>query len=89
MRNISSVNTESTKGIYKANITINTCHIDDWYKLSDNDRKFVTDERSRLGLGRGGGHGGRNREQGGLGRHQASTSQLTKANATYKRRLQH
>ena len=92
-RNISSIGSESTKGIYKPDGSINTGHIDNWYGLSDGDKKLVTDERSRLGLNRGGGRGrgGRGRGRGGRGGRGGnqfnSISKLTKANAKYKRKI--
>ena len=91
-RNISSLVSDGTKGIYKADGSINTGHIINWHQLSDEDKKTVTDERSRQGFGRGGGRGrgGRGRGRGGRGRGGRtgdSIYKLTKANAKYKRKI--
>ena len=49
-RNISGVDTdgETRSTIYNQDGLIFTGQISGWYKLSDEDRKIVTDERSRL-----------------------------------------
>ena len=91
-RNISSLVSDGTNGIYKADGSINTGHITNWHQLSDEDKKAVTDERSRQGFGRGGGRGrgGRGRGRGGRGRGGRtgdSIYKLTKANAKYKRKI--
>ena len=91
-RNISGVITDGPKGIYKADGGINTGHISNWHDLSSEEKKIVTDERSRLGFGRNGGRGrgGRGRGRGGRGGRGNGTDsihKLTKANARYKRKI--
>ena len=77
--------------IYNDDGSIITSYIDNFYKLSAEDRKIVTDERNRLNPGgRGRGRGGRSGRggRGGRGRGRASSiSKLIKSNAKYKRKI--
>ena len=89
-RNVSGVKSgDGSPTIYNDDGSIITSYIDNFYKLSAEDRKIVTDERNRLnpgGWGRGrGGRSGRS-GRGGRGRGRASSiSKLTKANTKYTR----